>query len=299
MTGDGAPSRAAFSLPLPGLPHLVLGERTLLMGIVNLTTDSFSDGRPGGGPGQDVARCEALVADGADLLDLGAESTRPGADEVPAEVQLDRLLPVIARIRERLPQVPVSVDTRSAEVARRAVRAGAHMVNDVSGLAHDPLMRATISELGVPACVMHMRGTPSDMRERAVYADPVAEVLAELEILVEAARAAGVRHVLADPGVGFAKDAGQSLALIAALPRFAALGAPVLVGPSRKSFLRPFTREDATDPPAAARRDATVAAAALSAFLGAHVVRVHDVASCRDGVRLADALRGRVHSDQP
>lgn len=263
------------------------------MGIVNVTPDSFSDGGLHADPGAAVGHALRLVEDGADLLDVGGESTRPGAAEVPAEEQARRVLPVIEGIAARAPEVPVSIDTRSAVVARAAVAAGASIVNDVSGLAHDPAMRATVAALGVPAIVMHMRGTPADMKERAVYGDAVGEVLAELGDLLRSARGAGCRHLLADPGLGFAKTAAQSAALLAATPRFADLGAPLVVGPSRKSFLALAATARGGRPPAEERFAASVAAAALAAFLGAHVVRVHDVAACADAVRLADLMRER------
>ncbi len=272
------------------------------MGIVNATPDSFSDGGAHADADAAAAHAERLVAEGADLLDVGGESTRPGAADVPADEQIRRVVPVIERLVRRGVAAPISVDTRSARVAREAVAAGAALVNDVSGLSHDPAMRATVAELGAPAVVMHMRGGPADMKARAVYGDVVAEVLDELRAALDAARRAGVRHVIADPGVGFAKTAEQSLALVGALPRFAELGAAVLVGPSRKSFLAHATGEHASaapPPPAVARLPASVAAAALCAWLGAHVVRVHDVAACRDAVRLADALRGAMTRQSP
>lgn len=308
MTAEGAPSPSVPSLPAPS-PHgpaprarhevplprrpgrpasLVLGERTLVLGIVNVTPDSFSDGGRHGDAAAAVAHALRLVEEGADLLDVGGESTRPGAAEVPADEQRRRVLPVIEALAARVPHVPLSVDTRSAAVARDALAAGAAVVNDVSGLAHDPAMREVVAASGAPAIVMHLRGTPADMRERAVYGDVAEDVLAELRGALDAARAAGCRHLLADPGIGFAKTAAQSAALLAALPRLAPLGVPLVVGASRKSFLAPV-RPGA---PADARVVASAAAAALAAWLGAHVVRVHDVAATLEAVRTADLLRG-------
>lgn len=297
MTAHGsAPARAVFRFPLPRRPHgapaaWVLGERTLVMGIVNVTPDSFSDGGRHDATPAAVEHALRLAAEGADVIDVGGESTRPGAAEVPVREQVRRVVPVIAALTAAAPDVVVSVDTRSADVARESVAAGAAVVNDVSGLAHDPAMRRTVAELGVPAVVMHMRGTPADMRERAVYDDAVEDVLRELSERLDAARAAGCTSLLADPGLGFAKSAGQSASLLRALPRFAALGVPVLVGPSRKSFLASAVRASPDTPPDAARRSASIAAAALAAWLGAHVVRVHDVAACADAVRMADLVR--------
>lgn len=290
------PPRARFTLPLPPRPgspeSLVLGARTLVLGIVNVTPDSFSDGGRHPTPAAATDHALRLADEGADLLDVGGESTRPGAAEVPEDEQRRRVLPVIEALARRRPDVPVSVDTRSAAVARDAVAAGASIVNDVSGLAHDPAMAAAVAALGVPAIVMHLRGTPRDMSARTEYADVAADVLAELRARLDAARAAGCRHLLADPGLGFAKTPEQTAAVLAATPRFAELGVPLVVGASRKRFLAlAASRGDL--PPAEGRRDASVAAAALAAWLGAHVVRVHDVAASVDAVRVADLLRER------
>lgn len=287
-----AAPRRSFSIPLPRGAALVLSDRTVLMGIVNATPDSFSDGGAHADAASAAAHGVRLAEEGAGILDVGGESTRPGAAAVPDAEQLRRIVPVIERLVRACPGVPVSVDTRSAHVAREAVAAGASIVNDVSGLAHDPEMRTAVAELGVPAIVMHMRGTPADMRTRTEYRDVVSDVHRELGLALDAAREAGVRDLLADPGVGFAKTAEQSVALLAALPRFADLGVPLVVGPSRKSFLAAIAgARDAAAPPAISRLPGSVAAAALCAWLGAHVVRVHDVAPCRDAVALADALR--------
>ncbi len=260
------------------------------MGIVNVTPDSFSDGGRHVDPAAAVGFASRLVDEGADVIDVGGESTRPGADEIPDDEQISRTAPVIRELAQRFPDVPVSIDTRSAAVARAAVAAGATIVNDVSGLAHDPAMCAAVAETSAAAIVMHMRGTPADMRERTEYIDVVGEVLDELSELIDSARRAGVQGIVADPGIGFAKTAEQSAALLAATDRFAALGVPVLIGPSRKSFLALATGPR-DGPPATTRLSASVAAAAAAALLGAHIVRVHDVAACRDAVRLADILR--------
>ena len=280
-----------FDLPLRDGGRLRLGARTLIMGVVNVTPDSFSDGGRNAEPTAATQFALRLVDDGADILDVGGESTRPGAAEITDDEQLRRVLPVIRALREHRPDTPLSIDTRSAGVAREAVAAGASIVNDVSGFAHDPNMAHAVAELGTPAIVMHMRGSPADMRELTDYAGNVVDaVLDELRARVAAAHAAGVEHVIVDPGIGFAKTAEQSMALLAATPRFVDLGLPLLVGPSRKSFLTLATGSR-PGPPAETRLHATVAAATVAALLGAHIVRVHDVAACADGVRLADALR--------
>ncbi len=262
------------------------------MGIVNVTPDSFSDGGRHATCEAAVAHALRLVDEGADILDVGGESTRPGAADIDADEQRRRVLPVIEGIVRAAPQVAVSIDTRSAAVARDAVAAGASIVNDVSGLAFDPAMRAAVAALGAPAIVMHMRGTPADMTSRTSYADVVSDVLAELAALLDAARAAGVRHLVADPGIGFAKTPEQGIAFLAATARFADLGVPVLVGASRKRFLALAAPDVPGIPPADRRAAASVAAATTAALLGAHIVRVHDVRATADAARLADLVRG-------
>jgi len=284
------PRLTHFEFPLRGGGRLTLGERTLVMGIVNVTPDSFSDGGRHAGTEAALAHATRLIDEGADLLDIGGESTRPGAAEIAVDEQERRVVPLIRALTERFPELPISIDTRNAAVARSAVDAGAAIVNDVSALTHDPAMLGTVAELGVPAILMHMRGSPADMRELTSYEDVVSDVISELAERLDAAREAGVAHVIADPGIGFAKTSEQSAALLAATARFAALDAPILVGPSRKSFLSLATGGRDGDP-ATTRLAASVAASAIAALLGAHIVRVHDVQACGDAIRLADRLR--------
>lgn len=274
---------------------LDLAARTAVMGIVNVTPDSFSDGGRFLDPGAAITRCRDLAAEGADLLDLGAESTRPGAVAVPADEQVRRLDPVLRALRDEPARLPdgagtavVSVDTRDATVAKRALELGAHVINDVSAL-DDPDMGAVVAAAGAGLVLMHMRGTPETMRSRAEYADVVAEVGAELRERVARAEAAGVARdrIALDPGIGFAKSAEHSLELLARTAELAALGFPLLVGASRKSFL---TRLGAgTD--AGQRLEGSLAAAALAVFEGARIVRVHDVAATVRAVRVAEAAR--------
>lgn len=290
-SGSGTfPPRPRHELPLPDGSVLVLGDRTLVMGIVNVTPDSFSDGGEHMDPESAVAHALGMVDEGADLLDIGGESTRPGAPQISAEEQIRRTVPVVRALASRAGQVPISIDTRSAVVARAAAAAGAAIVNDVSGLAHDPRMRSTVAELACPAIVMHMRGTPTDMRERTAYDDVVEDVLRELAGQLALARAAGIEHLIADPGIGFAKTAAQSTSLLAATGAFVRLGVPLLVGPSRKSFLAAAVGGERPVSPDG-RLHATVAAVTMAAVLGAHIVRVHDVGPCRDAVRVADLVR--------
>jgi dihydropteroate synthase len=280
--------RPLFSVPLRDGRTLELGARTLVMGVVNVTPDSFSDG--GARLDPDVATADAIrmAEQGADIVDIGGESTRPGAPSVDAAEEWRRLEPVLAGLRGRL-AVPISVDTYKAEVAARALELGATIVNDVSGLTFDPDLAAVVAARGAAVILMHTRGRSARMYERAEYADVVGEVRRELDDRDRAAREAGVApdRIILDPGIGFAKRAEQSLATIAGLPHLASLGRPMLVGPSRKSFL-----DAALGPGRPADRVWGTAAAVTAAVLwGAHIVRVHDVAAMRDVARVADALR--------
>jgi len=268
---------------------LDVSTRAQVMGIVNVTPDSFSDGGRYLDPDLAIARCHELLAEGADILDLGAESTRPGSQPVPAAEQWRRVEPVLAALQRARPEVVVSIDTRSAEVAARALAAGARIVNDVSALA-DPEMGAVVARDGAGLVLMHMRGTPETMQQDTAYADVAAEVAGFLEARRARARAAGVADecIAFDPGIGFGKSAAGSLALLARISELVALGRPVLVDASRKSFLARLTGD--ADPPAG-RVPASLAAAAIAVFEGATVLRVHDVAATVRVARLAEAAR--------
>lgn len=249
--------------------------RTRVMGVVNATPDSFSDSHLGDA----VAHGRGLFADGADLVDVGGESTRPGAGRVSADEELARVLPVVAALSA---SGPVSIDTTRAEVARAAVAAGAVLVNDVSGGLADPQMLATVAKLGVPYVAMHWRGPSADMQSRASYDDVVGEVRHELSRRRDAVLAAGVSSVVLDPGLGFGKDAEHNWALLRRLGALQSLGSPLLIGASRKSFLGVLL-----DGRAPADRDAaTTAVTVLAAQAGAWAVRVHDVRSSADAVRV-------------
>ncbi|MCA1583645.1 MAG: dihydropteroate synthase [Acidobacteria bacterium] len=280
--------RANFTISLPGRAPLQLGARTLVMGVLNITPDSFSDGGLTLNPDAAVNRGLELEAAGADLLDLGAESTRPGAHPVSAEDEWERLLPVVRRLVGSV-RVPLSVDTYKAEVARRAIDSGATIINDISGLRYDAGLAGVVASAGAALIVMHTRGRSRDMYGEARYEDVVAETCRELQWSLDRAAAAGVdaNQLIVDPGLGFAKHASHSLAMLADLDRLSGLGRPLLVGPSRKSFLTA-----ATGPLAPQERDwATVAAVAVAVLAGAHFVRVHHVAGVVQAVRVADAVR--------
>ena len=278
--------RPPFSVPLAAGGRLDLGARTLVMGILNVTPDSFA----GGVTQPDLAAALALQmeADGADIIDVGGESTRPGAEPVPAAEEMARVIPVLQRLQGRL-RAPISIDTYKAAVAEAAIAAGASIVNDISGLGYDPKLGGVVAGAGAGLVLMHTRGRPQDMYRDAAYGDVLAEVSAELRQALVRADAAGVARaqVILDPGIGFAKRAGDSRTVLAHLPALAPLGRPLLVGPSRKSFLA-----DGQAPVPPAERDWSTAAAVTMAVMGgAHIVRVHNVAAMVQVVRAADALR--------
>lgn len=283
--------RPAFTVPLAHGRSLELGPRTLVMGIVNTTPDSFAGGETD--PDHAVQLALRMEADGADIIDVGGESTRPGAEALPESEELARVVPVIRRLQARL-TVPISVDTYKSSVAEAAIHAGASIVNDISGLGYDPMLGGVVARTGAALVLMHMRGRPRDMYREAAYGDVMAEVSAELKEALARAEAAGVSRaqVLLDPGIGFAKRAEHSVTVLARLADFAGLGRPLLVGPSRKSFL-----VDARQPVPPADRDwGTAAAVTMAVVAGAHVVRVHNVAAMVRVVRVADAIRGRAVS---
>ena len=263
------------------------GPGPFVMGIVNATPDSFSDGGRFLAADDAVAQAERLVAEGADLVDVGGESTRPGAPEVPVDEELRRVLPVIERLRSRGCAVPISIDTRRAEVARAALAAGADLVNDVSALA-DPGMAEAVAASGAACVLMHMRGTPADMAARAVYADVVGEVAHELAEALGRAVRQGVPEgrILLDPGIGFAKTAEQSLEVLASLQRLRRLGRPLVVGPSRKSFIGKVVGAEVGE-----RLPGTLAAVAACVLAGVEFVRVHDVGPARQAALVAAAIR--------
>jgi dihydropteroate synthase len=263
----------------------LLLDRPRIMGIVNATPDSFSDGGRHAGVEAALAHALRLVAEGADLLDVGGESTRPGAAPVPIEEELARVVPVVAAIAARV-GVPVSVDTSQPEVMRAAVSAGAGMINDVRALRVEGALEAAAA-LGVPVCLMHMQGTPQDMQAGPRYEDVVAEVHAFLTQRIFACEMAGIdkKRLLVDPGFGFGKALEHNLRLLRQLSRFAELGVPVLAGLSRKGMIGAITGRDVD-----ARIHGSVAAALLAAQNGAAIVRVHDVAATADALAVWRAV---------
>lgn len=257
------------------------------MGILNVTPDSFAGDRRMD-PDEAAAAALAMADAGADIVDLGGESTRPGAVAVPADEEWRRVGPVLERLRGRL-AVPVSIDTYKADIAARALAAGAVIVNDISGLTADPAMASVAARLHAAVVVMHHRGPSQTMYAQAAYADVVRDVAMELRARDAAAREAGIapERIILDPGIGFAKRAGHSFDVLARFDELARLGRPLLSGPSRKSFMKAALGE--VEP--AGRVWGTAAAVTASVLAGAHIVRVHDVAAMAQVVRVADAIR--------
>jgi dihydropteroate synthase len=282
-------SEAIAPQPKSQIPHFTWGSRTYLMGVLNVTPDSFSDGGRYDTAARACAQALRLVKAGADILDIGGESTRPGATSVGLQEELDRVMPVIIGIREQLGEIPISIDTTKSAVAQAAVMAGATWVNDISGGVQDPVMLEVVSKLGVPICLMHMRGNPKTMRGLTEYQDLVTEVGDFLEERIAAAIDCGIarHHIIIDPGIGFAKTANQSIELLKKLDRLRArLPYPLLVGVSRKSFIgHILDRPSPLD-----RTWGTAAACCVAIERGADILRVHDVAEMQDVIKVADTL---------
>jgi dihydropteroate synthase len=270
---------------------LVLGERTLVMGVLNVTPDSFSDGGKYEQPGIAIEHALALEIGGADLLDIGGESTRPGSEAPSASEELDRILPVLEGLRGRL-KIPISVDTRRSTVAELAVRAGAEVINDVSGLKNDVRVAEVAAKYGVPLILMHMRGEPRTMQRGPFARDVMRDVVRGLRDSVAKARKAGVAksQIILDPGIGFGKSYSQNYELLQKLPQLAALGYPLLAGSSRKGFLGVTLSRDRKPAPPEERIWGTAATVTASILGGAHIVRVHDVAEMVQVARVADCV---------
>lgn len=283
--------RKRFALRLPSR-KLVLGERTLIMGVLNITPDSFSDGGEFLDSNAAVARALRLEADGADLLDVGGESTRPGALPVSTEEELRRILPVIEALRGKL-RIPMSVDTRNSEVAEAALAAGAEIINDVSGLRNDPRLGQVVRRARAAVILMHMRGTPQTMQRGPFARDIIRDVATGLREALARAKRAGVPRakLLLDPGIGFGKSHEQNFEILARLPEFARLGCPLVIGTSRKAFLgKALVKPGEPAAPPGERLLGTASTVTASILGGAHIVRVHDVAEMAGVARVADAV---------
>ena len=266
--------------------RFTLGPRVWLMGVLNVTPDSFSDGGAYRDPGRAIDHGQALAAEGADIIDVGGESTRPGARPVPEDEEMARVIPVVRALRPRIPAL-ISVDTTKAAVARAALDAGADIVNDTSALRADPAMAGVVAAAGAGLVLMHMQGTPLTMQDSPHYDDLMGEILGFLDERVRAAAAAGIpaERVIVDPGIGFGKTFEHNLEILRGQGTFRRLGRPLLVGISRKAFLGRITGR-----PAAERLEATIAAAVLSVERGADILRVHDVGPVAQAVRTAEAI---------
>jgi dihydropteroate synthase len=258
------------------------------MGILNVTPDSFSDGGRFFDPSSAIHRGIQMAEDGADIIDIGGESTRPGAEPISVEEEVRRTIPVIEALAKEI-RIPISIDTYKAEVAKRALDAGAGIVNDISGLRYDPRMAKVVAGYSVPVVIMHMKGSPKDMQKAPVYEALIPEILDYLREGIRMATEAGIPEdkIIVDPGIGFGKRFEHNLEIIHNLCEFVLLEKPLLVGPSRKAFIGKILG----DVPSEERLEGTAAAVAISIFNGAHIIRVHDVKEMAKVVKVADAIK--------
>jgi dihydropteroate synthase len=268
---------------------LILGPRTLVMGVLNVTPDSFSDGGKFFSQETAIEHAQQMERDGADIIDIGAESTRPGSESISAEEELQRLLPVLGALK-RLLKIPISIDTQKSEVAEAALEAGAQIINDISGLRSDPKLAEVAARHKTPLILMHMRGEPRTMQKGPFAKDVVGDVTQGLRKSITLACKAGVAksQIVLDPGIGFGKSLIQNYELLQKFPQLAKLGYPLLVGTSRKSFLGTTLARDGQPAPPDQRIWGTAATVTASILAGAHIVRVHDVAEMSQVARVAD-----------
>jgi dihydropteroate synthase len=263
------------------------GKKTYLMGILNVTPDSFSDGGRFNTLESAVAQAQLMLQNGVDIIDIGGQSARPGAEEVSLTEELKRIVPIIIQLRQ-FTSIPISIDTTKAAVAREAISLGADLVNDISGGTFDPEMLPTVGKLNVPIVLMHIRGTPQTMQQLTEYDDVVGELIEFFQVQIDRAIACGINreNIIIDPGIGFAKTAQQSIELIHRLAEFKSLDLPLLVGVSRKSFMKGILNKDNPQE----RVWGTAAACCSAIALGADILRVHDLAEMYDVSRVADAI---------
>ena len=272
-----------------GLPY-DLGARTRIMGILNVTPDSFSDGGRYTDRTTAVEHALEMAGEGADFIDIGGESTRPGATPVAPDVEIRRVVPVIEALAAKS-GIPISVDTRNADVAERALGAGASIVNDISGLRHDPRMAGVVGTRGGSAVLMHMRGTSATMQDDPRYDDIIGGIRTCFLESIRLATEAGIRQIILDPGIGFGKTTGHNLEILSRLGEFADLGYPLMVGPSRKAFVGAIL-----ELPVGERLEGTIGASVAAVMRGARLLRVHDVREVSRAVRIADAILARNHA---
>ncbi|MBW1726301.1 MAG: dihydropteroate synthase [Deltaproteobacteria bacterium] len=278
-----------------GNHRLVLGKRTCIMGIVNVTPDSFSDGGKFFSRDDAIAQGQKLFEEGADILDIGGESTRPFSDAVSAEEEIRRVIPVIENLAERI-SIPISIDTTKSDVARRAIQAGASMINDVSALRLDHGIADVAAEYDIPVILMHMLGTPKTMQTHPVYDDLIKEIKEFLKNAVDYAESKGISKskIIIDPGIGFGKTVEHNLLLIKHLHEFKTLDVPIMIGPSRKAFIRNILKHKTVkdiNPDLAVVETGTQASVAAAVLNGAHMVRVHDVANTRATIKIINAIK--------
>ena len=271
---------------------LALGKETWIMGILNVTPDSFSDGGDFFSFESAVDQAQKLIEDGAHILDVGGESTRPFSEHLSAEEECRRVIPVIEAIAKHV-SIPISVDTTKSEVAKQALDAGASIINDVSALRSDPYMAEVAASYGVPVILMHMKGTPKTMQISPVYDDLMGEITAFLDNRIQYAVEKGIsrQKIIIDPGIGFGKTVEHNLQIIKHLHLLEPLGVPILIGPSRKAFIRKLLGEEEIHPQATAVETGTQATVAATTMGGAHIVRVHDVAGTNSTLKIIDAIK--------
>jgi dihydropteroate synthase len=271
--------------PLVCREYTLSFEKTLIMGILNVTPDSFSDAGLFNNVETAVAHAIQMVSDGADIIDIGGESTRPGSEPLSEKEEIERVLPVVQRLRKEI-SVPLSIDTYKPKVADACLKEGAHLINDITGLKN-PEMRTIIAQHEIPVILMHMKGTPKTMQENPEYHDLLQEITDFFRQQITVAQKEHIQQIIIDPGIGFGKTLEHNLQILKHLTVFEELGCPIIVGPSRKSFIGKITGLPVTE-----RLEGTLAAIAISVLNGAHIVRVHDVKECKRAVQVADAIRG-------
>jgi len=271
--------------PLICKDHTLSFEKTLIIGILNVTPDSFSDGGKYNTIETAVSHGKQLVSEGADILDIGGESSRPGSEPLSEKEVLARILPVMIRLVDKV-SVPISIDTYKPLVADTCLKAGAHLVNDITGLTNQK-MRKIVSHHNVPVVLMHMQGTPKVMQQNPVYQDVLGEIKAFFQKQIAVAKKERIQQIILDPGIGFGKTLTHNLQILKHLQTFKALGYPLLVGPSRKAFIGTITGNPVQD-----RLEGTIAAVTVAVLNGAHIVRVHDVKECKQAIQVVEAIRG-------
>ncbi|MAG72817.1 dihydropteroate synthase [archaeon] len=263
--------------------HRLSLDKTLIMGILNVTPDSFSDGGLYVNAEKAVMHAKEMVAEGADIIDVGGESSRPGSDPVSVEEELRRVLPVIERLVQEV-NVPISIDTTKWQVAAKCLEAGAHILNDISGLADDKMIDV-VAKYNVPVCIMHMQGIPKVMQQNPAYGDVITDIITFFEERIQKAKNAGISQLILDPGIGFGKKLEHNLTILKRLNEFTTLGYPLLVGTSRKSFIGKISNVQADD-----RLEGTIASNVIAVMNGANIIRVHDVKESKRAMEVVDAV---------